>query len=457
MRTMIGLTCLFSIASFATAQPRQLTFDAKNHALDNNDNFSPDDRFLAYDTRSVKGLIMEGRTIEKIEIATGKVTVLYNAPDPISGQGPGVGAVSYHPLEDRMIFIHGPLTGTGLTYDLSCRYGAVISGSGDGRVRYADARDTTKPYTVGALRGGTHRHEYDGTGQWVGFTYNDVIMKALDVDLRTIGVTRVGHPIQVDKAPGNMDGDGFSALVVHVVPNPKRGSDEISRADGDSWVGKRGYKKPDGKRQLARAFIGATRDKDGRKVNEVFIVDIPEDVTSPGPLGPLEGTDTAFPAPCAGASQRRLTHTENSDLPGCKGTCRTDHEGQWIAFTASAQKGPNGTQQMFLISPNGGAMKQISSVPGGIADGPRWMPSGKSVLAVDERGRLIAIPVPGRAHAEKPAVLLDDGGPVPYALVVSHDGKTVAFNRDIVTDGKPYRQIFVLSVEEGKDGMPLSK
>ncbi len=31
----------------------------------------------------------------------------------------------------------------------------------------------------GALRGGTHRHEWSGDGKWIGFTYNDAILKAL--------------------------------------------------------------------------------------------------------------------------------------------------------------------------------------------------------------------------------------------------------------------------------------
>ena len=52
--------------------------------------------------------------------------------DRLSGQGPGVGAMSYHPVKDLVIMIHGPLTSTGLSYDQACRYGVMVSGSGKG-------------------------------------------------------------------------------------------------------------------------------------------------------------------------------------------------------------------------------------------------------------------------------------------------------------------------------------
>jgi hypothetical protein len=126
-----------------------------------------------------------------------------------------------------------------------------------------DARDVTPPFTPGALRGGTHRHEPDATGKWVGYTYNDQIMHALGKDLRTIGVTQLGNPVKTDRDPKgeNHDGEGWSVLVVRVTPDPKPGSDEINQAASDSWVGTHGYQRADGKRQLARAFLGRVKDK----------------------------------------------------------------------------------------------------------------------------------------------------------------------------------------------------
>eukprot|EP01034_Spumella_vulgaris_P041306 gene41306-51145_t len=48
------------------------------------------------------------------------------------------------------------------------------------------------------------------------------------------------------------------ALVVRVVPEPEPGSDEISHAVSDSWVGTHGYRRTDGKMQIARAFLGCS-------------------------------------------------------------------------------------------------------------------------------------------------------------------------------------------------------
>src|SRR5438445_853404 len=91
---------------------RQLTHSAKNHMLDNNDNFSPDQRFLCYDTREMVGPGIENsRSVEMVEIATGRETVLYEAKHFVSGvqAAPGVGAASFSPVENKVVFIHGPM------------------------------------------------------------------------------------------------------------------------------------------------------------------------------------------------------------------------------------------------------------------------------------------------------------------------------------------------------------
>ena len=47
----------------------QITFSPYNHSLDNNDNFSPDNMWLVYDTRTNNGGIRRGKTIEKVNLA----------------------------------------------------------------------------------------------------------------------------------------------------------------------------------------------------------------------------------------------------------------------------------------------------------------------------------------------------------------------------------------------------
>ena len=59
---------------------KQITFSPKTHALDNNDNFSPDDKYLCYDTRATvyNEKLANCKSIEKVEIETGKETILWN-------------------------------------------------------------------------------------------------------------------------------------------------------------------------------------------------------------------------------------------------------------------------------------------------------------------------------------------------------------------------------------------
>ncbi|MGE3316963.1 MAG: DUF3748 domain-containing protein, partial [Planctomycetaceae bacterium] len=375
------------MAAEARSEERQITHgSAYDHALDNNDNFSPDDRFLVFDTRRPERII-DSRLIAKVEIATGKVIPVYQ-PQHAGPLGPGVGAVSYAPDRDEVAFIHGPLRSTGPDdqYEKHRRLGAVVRADGSGHIEFADARDVTAPFTPGALRGGTHRHEYSGDGKWIGFTYNDEVVRAHGIkigrqlDLRTIGVTKLGRPVKVrdtPQFPGTSQ--GFSVLVVVVVPEPQPGSDEISNAAFDSWIGTEGYKDATGKRQLARAFIGTTRDARNNPLDELYVVDIPDQIDVAGPLGPLEGTETEFPMPPLGTSQRRLTHTENRKFPGCQGIARSAPDGSRISFR---MRDNNGHWQIYLISPNGGAPIQATFIDGGVDTDARWHPSGNVIATV---------------------------------------------------------------------------
>jgi hypothetical protein len=438
---------------------RQITIDADyNHELDNNDNFSPDDRFLVFDTRTPDGGIGASKIVAKVEIATGKITVLYEAPGP-NAFGPGAAAATYNHVRDEVVFIHGPLNPTSVEnqYEKHRRVGMIVAADGSAKSRFADARNTQPPYTLGALRGGTHRHEFSRDGKWIGFTYNDAVVRAYgksidkDLDLRTIGVTKLGHRVDVPhQGQFSKTADGFSALVVVVVPDPKPGSDEISHAAHDSWVGKDGYPTAGGGHQLARAFIGTVRDKTGDELDELFIVDIPDDVTQPGPLGPLQGTDRAFPMPPVGARQRRLTHTADSPFPGCKGIVRASHDGECIAFQ---MRDKSGSWQIFLMDPRGDFPRQATSIKGGVTSGVRWHPSGNAFVCLAGSKIVWTVVKPGPFFGK--SIMLDDRKPDPFALVMSHDGKTIAYNRIVETAGQPVTQIFVADVpDRDADGIP---
>ena len=52
---------------------KQITHDLTyHHDLDNNDNFSPDGKWLVYDTRTDDGGIAESARIERVNIETGE-------------------------------------------------------------------------------------------------------------------------------------------------------------------------------------------------------------------------------------------------------------------------------------------------------------------------------------------------------------------------------------------------
>src|SRR5207253_7660492 len=134
----------------------------------------------------------------------------------------GLGAPSF--LNNRDVIAIHALT-SGLKYDLTVRGGMIIAADGSGKTHWLDSRDLTPPFTPGALRGGTHKHEPDASGQWIGFTYNDQIMKSRGSDLRNVGVSKRGIHVPVDKNPANFEGESFSVLLTACVDHPKPGSD----------------------------------------------------------------------------------------------------------------------------------------------------------------------------------------------------------------------------------------
>ena len=431
----------------------QVTEDNYNHDLDNNDNFSPDGKWLVYDTRTGLGGIGGSPSVERVNIETGKTELLFSVDDNHIF-GPGAGAVSYHPTDERVIFIHGlAKCSVSNPYQQWKRTGTMVDVARPNEPIFMDARDVTLPFTPGALRGGTHRHEWSKDGKWVGYTYNDAIMKHIEdstgqkVNLRTVGVSKQLHPVPVDKngEGDNVSGEWYSVLVVRVVPNPAPGSDEISNAASDSWVGTGSYLNKNGKQQVARAFIGKVRNKANQPVDELFVVDIPDSIDQPGNYGPLEGTPQTFPMPPKGTVQRRLTFTAESAHPGCGGVVRSSSDGKWIAYLSADSLG---MQQIFIISPDGGKSVQVTAHPAGVQGCARWSPDNQSICYQSENSIVICKisdePFEKRFQRITP-VSKDEISNIAW----SPDGKTIAFNK--VVNGKSpkqsWKQIFVVKVE----------
>jgi hypothetical protein len=231
-------------------------------------------------------------------------------------------------------------------------------------------------------------------------------------------------------------------VVVRVVPNPEPGSDEISHAASDSWVGSPGYLKPDGTRQVARAFLGKVTNRQGDQVDELYIADIPDSLNIPGEYGPLEGTSRTFPVPPSGTRQRRLTFTSNTQHPGCTGVVRSSSDGSRISFLARDE---HGIVQVFVISPLGGEPEQVTWHTSDVQSGVRWGPGDRSIIYVWDNS-IVLCEVSGRPFDQRYRSLTAPSIPVPDNIVWSNDGKTIAFNRVVEKPGSGYtsKQIYIV-------------
>jgi hypothetical protein len=429
----------------------QLTFKPGGHILTNVGVWTPDSQWIVYDVRSdPEGAVFDGTRIEKVHVATREIVVLYE-----SRNGAGCGVATCSPVEDKVVFILGPEHPTAdWQYAPNHRQGVVVDASAPGGATLLDARDITPPFTPGALRGGSHVHVFSGDGRWVSFTYQDHVLAkfaeesaARHIDLRNVGVSVPVQPVLVSKDHvRNHDGSCFSVLVTKTTAHPEPGSDEISKAFEDAWVGSNGYRRSDGGWQKrALAFQGHVLTRDGRTVAEAFIVDIPEDVTRAGD-GPLEGTETLRPFPPAGTVQRRLTYTTNRKHPGLQGPrhwLRSSPDGTRIAIL---MKDDAGVVQLYTVSPLGGSPVQITRGEMGVASAFSWSPDGKRLAHIMDNSVFVTEVETGKS-VRLTQRSSDSLAPRPEACVFSPDGRAIAYVRTVATPaGESHNQIFIVSV-----------
>lgn len=427
----------------------QVTDGPGGRILTNVNVWSPDSECIAYDTRpDPAGDTFAGTRIEMVNVRTKEVRLLYEAK-----HGANCGVATWHPTEPKVAFILGPERPTpDWTYGPSRRHGVMVDVRRPGVAANLDARDLTPPYTPGALRGGSHVHVWSPDGRLVSFTYEDHVLAGrgdpgADVNQRNVGVSLVGRPVAVPKAhPRNHDGDAFSVLVTRTTAKPRPGSDDITKAFEEGWVGTAGYLRPDGTRQrYALAFQGHVRSDAGDTVSDVFIADLPGDLTVPGD-GPLEGTTTRRPAPPRGTVQRRLTYTASDKFPGLQGPrhwLRSSPDGTRIGFL---KKDDSGVVQFWTVSPNGGPAVQVTRNPHPVASAFTWHPDGRRVAFVmDNNVCLTDVPTGETIRLTQRS---DDAtAPRPEACVVSPDGRRVAFVRRLPTRGGFANQICVVELD----------
>lgn len=445
-------------APFTPGMDRQVTTAPHGHVLTNTAVWSPDGRRVVYDVRSDRdGSRFDGDRIETVDVETGAVRVLYRSP-----RGAHCGVATYHPHVGRVAFILGPENPTpDWSYAAARRQGVTVDESAPGVATPLDARDLVPPFTPGALRGGSHVHVYSPDGARVSFTYEDHVLDGLagsadshkagggrDENRRNVGVCVVGLPVTVPAThPRNHAGSAFAVLVTRTTARPRPGSDDYAKAYEEGWVRSAGYARADGSQQRhALAFLGDVLSADGRPITEVFVADLPDDLTRPGD-GPLAGTPTRMPYPPAGVCVRRLTRTTDRRHPGVQGPrhwLRSTPDGSRIAFM---MRDDAGTPQLWTVSPAGGEPAQLTRGPVGVGSAFTWSPDGRFVAYVAGRCVCVTDAATGDTRPlTRPAVDPADD-PLPLACVFSPDGRHVAYQRHVAHpgDGRRYNQVFVVA------------
>lgn len=426
-------------------QEKQLTFGSHGHTIHNAQVFSPTKEWIVYDTRNDDTQIGSTDRIEMVNTYTGEVKALYRTKNQ-SEFGPGVGAVSFSPMDDKVIFIHGIRNADkAKPYAINRRTGVSIKTDRPFEPIFMDARDVIAPYTPGALRGGTHAHSWSADGQWISFTYNDAVLGAQRVntdkqDLRTVGVMVPGKVIVTDDGSlENNSGACFSVIVARVTADPTWGSDEIDRAFDETWIGNNGYVKADGSLQKrAIAFQGNVHSESGDTVTEVFVLDLPADIKRSSLENPLEGTQTALPGVPIGVVQRRLTY--GAHISGPRHWLRSTADGRLILYLA---KDKQQLVQVFGVSTVDGNIKQITQNSFSIQGPFNVHPKGNEIVYTADNSVMITDITTG--ETKRITARFDNEDKPVGAPVFSPDGKDIAYNRYTRMDAGRFLQIYLLS------------
>lgn len=445
-------SCGTAKTDFNPMQEQQLTKGQYGHTLNHTQIFSPDDRWIVYDTRNHDTHISRTCCIEKVNVETREVVRLYSTTNQ-TVHGPGVGAAAWNPRGDKIIFIHGLMNCDEQNpYGFARRFGAIVDDDNHGSITHAEARALGGQLVPGALRGGTHAHSWSGDGEWISFTYNDFIMGQLEAsgkgvkDLRTIGVMSPAKNVKVpsDNAE-NFSGQYFSVVAATVTERPRAGSDEIEKAFDECWIGANGYLKSDHSRQKrAIAFQGHVRDANDSLVTEVFVADIPEDVTASADGAPLEGTLSSRPYVPEGFVQRRITFTADRKFPGLQGPrfwLRSSPDGALIYFL---MKDDDGIVQIWSVPVNGGSIEAVTHLSHSVQSQFNISPDGRSIAFVADSSIWITDVSTGESRRVTAAVAGPDA-PVG-AIVWNHRGDQIAYNRYVSNGSDRYLQIFTLRV-----------
>ncbi|MCR6720055.1 MAG: hypothetical protein NVV59_07075 [Chitinophagaceae bacterium] len=261
--------------------------------------------------------------------------------------------------------------------------------------------------------------------------------------MRTVGVMFPGEV----KVPGtdsveNKSGTMYSVLLVPVVKEPKPGTNEVSKAFDECWIGSDGYLKADGTRQhKAIAWQGHVVNDNGQTITDIFVSDIPDDLPEWVQQNPASAGATKLPEAPPVIQHRRISFMQDGVSATPRHWLRSTPDGSLIGFF---REDKNKIVQLWVISPNGGEPRQLSHLPSS-ASGPfNFSYDGKyaSMLA-DERVWIVDI-----ANGNTFPVTENKGvGYEPNGAVIWSPRNEVFFNRVIKGRKGTFRQICTVSLK----------
>jgi Tol biopolymer transport system component len=179
-------------------------------------------------------------------------------------------------------------------------------------------------------------------------------------------------------------------------------------------------------------------------VTEVFVSDIPDDITKAVPDKPLQGTANTRPNVPLGLTQRRITFTSGRKFPGLQGPrfwLRTSSDGEVVYFL---MKDDEGVVQVFETPTNGGTIRQVTAMGSSIQSQFNLSPDGRRLAFIAANSIWITDIASGestRITAERP----EPEAPV-LGVLWSNDGRTLVFNRYVQGEAGRYLQIFKLNL-----------
>lgn len=424
----------------------QITQSHSGHCINSTQCFSSDGQWIVYDARNKDAQLAANGEIRMVNTTTREDVLLYQTSHQTI-YGPGVGAATFAPDGKKVLFLGGIQNADETNpYSFTRRTGIAVEVAYPLTPIWMDARDIVAPFTPGALRGGTHAHTWSGDGQWISFTYNDHILSELAktdstlIDTRTVAVM-FPRPVQVKDADGceNKNGAMYSTLVSRVVRHPVPGSDEISRAFDECWIGERGYIKPDGTRQYrAIAFQGELIDEKGNKKTEIFVTDIPDPIQMDYNDPRYAGTIDLLPEVPASIQQRRISFTEKGVAATPRHWLRSTPDGLLIGFLAADE---GGVIQLWGISPNGGPPKQLTWLQQSIEGPFNFSPDGDWVAYV--AGGEVQVTRLSDGETRRLTTKGENCSAVTGAVNWSPRGDMLCYNRYV----NGYLQIFSLRME----------